>query len=246
MWQIIGLQILVAGASVVALFLKRESDFDPTVSVILALVALICAALSVIAFASQDNDTRFIKRNIENLVRSITLNSFARDLITTEISKQSGFLGFHSMKATTFQDGLSAFTLYRDKEDQPPEGVVLIGKADFNRFAVLDEKELPSRIRTYLEEPLGKHPTEDWNLLVQELGQAARYVAQELGTDPSIATRVWANANDRRIGIATNPDLKEPDVTVDSKGVEELITLSRIQRHQRLVQLIESFLLDKH
>jgi hypothetical protein len=238
MWQIVGLQCLVAGGAIVALFLKQTPDFDPRISVILGIVTIVSAILSVMAFMSQDKDVHFLKRNIETLVCSITLDAAVRDSIVPEIGRQSGALGLHSMKVMLFSNDLSAFSLYQD-DGHERAGLLLVGRSDFNRFAIVDDPKLPSTIKGYLEAPLGKNPSGDWNAMVKEFVQAAQYVVSELSLDPDIVKRIWADEKKGSVGLATERHLQRPNITFDRERIGEFRTLRRVDRHHRLARMIE-------
>jgi hypothetical protein len=241
MLPMIGLQLLTAAAAMAALFLKRDADFSPYVSVILGVIILISGGLSILLFRGQDADVKFLRRNVENLVRSISPNSYVRKTIIAEISRQAGTRGLPRMKVSTYEDDFSAFSFYVDDEVNR-EGLLLLERDGFNSMAVVSEHELPSRVKSCFDQRLNQDPSREWDSLVRELGEAGRYVASENGADPSISSRIWADQDKRETGIATARHLQQPNVILNSSKISEFQALPRIKRHQELARLIEAAL----
>jgi hypothetical protein len=99
MWQIVCLQMLTCGVAIASLFLKTTADFNTPTS---------ASAISVAMFREQANESKFLKRNLENIVRSISLNDAVTDAIKSIIIKHAGTIGYANVKVARYTGGLSS------------------------------------------------------------------------------------------------------------------------------------------
>ena len=68
---------------------------------------------------------------------------------------------------------------------------------------------------------------------------ADHWVVSELGLDPDILNRIWADDNEGIIGLATERRLQRPNTTIDREMIGKFRTLRRVDRHHRLARMIE-------
>jgi hypothetical protein len=150
MWQAILLQILTCGVVGASLFLKSSPDFGWSTSYALAAVAVISSVVSVVIFRQQQKDNQYLRRCLDNIIRSITLNEFVYGAIRSSFSKAAP-ADYPLMQSLSYGEGLHFFSFWSEDE-RDRGGLVMVQKDQMNRFSMFDESDLNGEVLSFTKE----------------------------------------------------------------------------------------------
>lgn len=196
-------------------------------------IAIASSLLSIFMFVKEEREGKRLKRNVENIVRSMTLDDFIYSEISKAFSKHAP-AGYPLMRNFRAGGGTQYFSYY-EEDESAMGGVIYAHRNEMNHFAMYDEFEMSDEISNFVNQKMKGGVFENWNELCDEFSTGAQYVVADRGMNPALCQRVWANSDTQTFGLATDPAGTKPDYVVDATILSELVGMTRRERHSRFV-----------